>query len=238
MLRVSCDGKLVFLADASYVKVTRVSDGARVKSFGRHRLDRPQGVCVSPDGELLYVADTNKNHVEVFRISDGKHKRTIAIDDSPYRLCISPDGQELFVSTEHCITVLHIKDGSLEYIGEPGFGDGQFSSPEGLCLSPDGQKLFVMTNHRIQVFNVSDGEYLQTLRLLNPAKPTDLCLSPDGQEIFATDQNNNCIQVLNALDGTHLRTINNLDQPYSVCLSPDKQELFVAENLKIKVFQV
>jgi DNA-binding beta-propeller fold protein YncE len=87
------------------------------------------------------------------------------------------------------------------------------------------------------VFNVSDGEYLYTLRLLNPAKPTDLCLSPDGQEIFVTDQNNNYIQVLNALDGTHLRRINGLDQPYSVCLSPDK-EIFVAENLKIKVFQV
>jgi sugar lactone lactonase YvrE len=204
MLRVSYDGKLMFLADASYIKVTRVSDGARVKPIGRHRLDNPQGICVSPDGELLYVADTNKNHVEVFRISDGKHKRTIAIDDSPYRLCISPNGHFLFVSTEHCITVLNIKDGSLEYIGEPGFGNGQFSSPEGICLSQDGNELYVADgrNNRIQVIRVTDGSHIRTIgergRGGDPGQfawPRDVCFSHDGSQLYVADFVNGRIQV-------------------------------------------
>ena len=60
---------------------------------------------MSPSGEWLFVADSEKQRVQVFRASDGAHVRSFGSHGSgdgkfgfSYGNCVSPDGERLFVA--------------------------------------------------------------------------------------------------------------------------------------------
>ena len=47
--------------------LTWALDGAHVRNIGtRDELDRPWGVCLSPSGDLLYVASRENHNVQVY----------------------------------------------------------------------------------------------------------------------------------------------------------------------------
>ena len=130
---------------------------------------RPLGVCSSPNGELCFVADTCNDRVQVFRLLDGKHVRSIGSAGNgesqlraPQDVCVSANGQWLFVADtgNHRVQVFRALDDELEHmytIGCEGSGDGQFNQPHGLCVSPNGDFLFVTDKHnnRVQFFSLS-----------------------------------------------------------------------------------
>lgn len=171
---LSHDKQSVLALDSAYLRVLelRVSDGAYVRTIGPYaygnsepnHFDTPRGMCLSPDGELLYVVDSGNRRVQVLRTADGAHARTISAAhleqfQDPHGVCVSHDGTLLFVTDcgAHCVHVVRATDGErVHTIGSPGAGAGQFNAPEGVCLSPDGDLLFVADtlNHRVQVFDV------------------------------------------------------------------------------------
>ena len=146
--------------------------GSRGKGAGQ-TLD-PFGVCVSPDGELLFVAERNNHRVQVLRASDGAHVRSVGSKGSghdqfkyPSFVCLSRDGAVLFVAdtANHRVQVLRAADGAyVRTIGSKGQRPGQFKDPRGMCLSLDGEHLFVVGfgNDRVQMLRVSDGAHVRS----------------------------------------------------------------------------
>ena len=46
--------------------------GAVGKSLGGIYLSEPGGVCIHPNGDLLFIADTNNHSIKVFSLSSGE----------------------------------------------------------------------------------------------------------------------------------------------------------------------
>lgn len=91
-------------------------------------LGEPNGLCVSPDGNELFVVDKLLNCVKVYNTSNGQYLRSYdgnrKNDDryipnisfrAPQGICISSDGLELFVADtgNSCIIVLDSKKGDV-----------------------------------------------------------------------------------------------------------------------------
>ena len=112
--------------------------------------DDPSGLAFDSTEDLLYVADTDNNRIQIFEIVTGT---------------TCPSGTE------------EIVDGVcfVEKFGSEGTTDGKFDTPIGIALDTTKNLLFVADsdNDRIQVFDVS----LEPASLL-PDKPDNLNVIP------------------------------------------------------------
>ncbi|BDQ31704.1 fibronectin type III domain-containing protein [Nitrosopumilus zosterae] len=112
--------------------------------------DDPSGLAFDSTNNLLYVADTDNNRIQIFEIIDGT---------------TCPSGTE------------EIVDGVcfVEEFGTLGTGNGNFDAPLGITLDPTNELLFVADsdNNRIQAFNVNP----EPVALI-PEKPSNLKASP------------------------------------------------------------
>ena len=261
---LSQNGRELFVADDNCIKVLNTSDGSHIRTIGEFGEEAGEfnylnGVCLSPNDELLFVSDRDNNRIQILRANDGTPIQTIENFRSPKRICVSPDGQQLFVADFYGVHVLTINGVRIMTI-EKGRGHDKFSLPEALCVSPDGHELFVVDiDRRVQVFRVEDGTYVRTIRgydnLTGFLRPSAICLSRDGSHLYVTSTFNHVIQVYR-VNGEHVRKIGGeavnpmyrdgsgdgpgkFNMPMGVCVSNDN-ELYVADtrNGRIQVFRV
>jgi DNA-binding beta-propeller fold protein YncE len=200
------------------------------------RFDSPYGVCISPNGEEIFVADAYNNRIRVLRVSDGQVIRSFGSKGSspgqfnwPSGICISPNGGFLAVADTYNerVQVFHTTDGSHYRTLNK-----KFVYPSSVCYSPNGEFLFVADSDKncIQMFSESDGKHVRTIKNEHLAELHDICISPDGEELYVVDSTR-YIKVLNAKDGDYLRTIGGHNQffsPQAICVT-DSGFLFVSD---------
>lgn len=265
---LSPDDSELFVADDNCIKVLNTSDGSHIRTIGEFGEEAGEfnyinGVCLSPNGELLFVSDRDNNRIQILRSDDGVPIQTIENFSSPKRVCVSPDGQKIFVADFYGVHVLRVSGARIMTIKKER-GQDKFTLPEALCVSPDGQELFVLDmDRRVQVFRVEDGTYVRTIsgynNLTGILRPNAICLSPDGTQLYIAC--NHFIQVYH-VNGDHVRKIGGegagfhhlisgyrdgsgdepgqFNMPMGVCVSKDGAELYVADtrNGRVQVFQV
>ena len=114
------------------------------------KFDDPTGLAFDSTDDLLYVADTNNNRIQIFEIVTGT---------------TCPSGTEKIIDGV-CF---------VEKFGSAGTTDGKFDKPIGIALDTTKNLLFVADsdNDRIQAFNVSP----KSTSLL-PDKPDNLKAVP------------------------------------------------------------
>ena len=102
---------------------------------GDGKFDEPAGLAFDEDENMLYVADTENNRIQVFEIISGN---------------TCPSGTD------------EIIDGVcfVEEFGSSGSTDGRFNAPSGLALDEDNGLLYVADtdNNRIQMLMVPTGD--------------------------------------------------------------------------------
>jgi len=135
---------------------TEVVDGVCfVEEFGsagtdEGEFDTPAGLAYDSTDDLLYVADSNNNRIQIFKIVDGE-------------TCPS--------STEEVVNGVCF----VEEFGSAGTGDGKFDTPLGIAIDTTNDLLVIADsdNDRIQVFNLNSEP-----AVLVPNKPDNLKASP------------------------------------------------------------
>jgi WD40 repeat protein len=176
--RIDEDGILFY---STKVKVFNAMDG----TFNR-TIDSPgrkTDICISHDGELLFVADFLKHQIQVLRARDGMLLRTIGKDRvrHPSSLCLSQEGELYVTDGSNSIKVFHATDGS--YIRSIGIAR-RLSL---VRMSPSGE-LFVSHprhNRGIDVFR-TDGTHVRTINETDFSR--GLCFS-NANELFAVSKN-------------------------------------------------
>lgn len=126
-----------------------------VKEFGSSgddegEFDDPSGLAFDSENNLLYVADSDNDRIQIFEIVDST-------------TCPS--------DTEEVVDGVCF----VEEFGSLGTGDGQFDSPQGIALDMSNDLLYVADskNDRIQVFDLNSEP-----AILTPQKPTNVDASP------------------------------------------------------------
>lgn len=163
------------------VKVFNAMDG----TFNR-TIDSPgrkTDICISHDGELLFVTDFSKHQIQVLRVRDGTLLRTIGKDlvRHPNSLCLSREGEIYVTDGSNSIKVFCATEGS--YIRSIGIGR-RLSL---VRMSPSGELFLSHSRHNrgIEVFR-TDGTLVRTIGQTDFSR--GLCFS-NSHELFAVSKN-------------------------------------------------
>ncbi|MDR1222816.1 MAG: beta-propeller fold lactonase family protein [Tannerella sp.] len=137
-MAVSSDGKTVYtaLTTAHAIAVTGLATGQTAEQIETKQ--NPNGVLLSNDGTMLYVAEGGaKGTVEFIALPRKKSKRTVRVGHTPDGLAVTKDGRTLFVANRFSdnISVIDIESGrvtaTVPAVREPRY----------MALSPDGATL-------------------------------------------------------------------------------------------------
>jgi tripartite motif-containing protein 71 len=169
---VSLKHGLVIVVDDSTMQLHMhsLADGSLVRRVGSKGSGKGQfnsywcGLCVSPDGDSVLVAEAHNNRVQQVRIVDGSWVRFVGEGVLKYPQFVDCNADVIAVSEPGCyrISVLSWADGSVRaQFGSEGSGRGQLDWPRGVRLLADGSGLVVAdnNNHRLCVFTLS-GEFV------------------------------------------------------------------------------
>jgi hypothetical protein len=146
-------------------------NGAVVRSIGSRGNGKGQfsfgygGLCVTPDGDSILVADKHNNRVQEVRIADGSWVRFVGMGvvKEPQYVDCNADVIAASQPGYHRISVLSWTDGSVRaQLG--GGGSGRLRYPCGVRLLADGSGLVVAdsSNDRLCVFT-PHGDFLTAL---------------------------------------------------------------------------
>ena len=221
LLATFFDSLQIFVSELYNNRISVFSlSGSFIRCFGQEgsskgKLQRPEGICISPDEQELFVADTFR--VQVFN-PDGLFLRMWGSEGNAPRQHFCPCGveisgsrSEVFVSDlyNHRLCVYRPDGTFLRALGGgKGSGDGQLSYPQGLALSMRGTVLVCEHgNHRVSELRVTDGAFVCKWGKNGGVgeedgrgqegefnHPTAVTVSNDG-ELFVSDKDNHRIQV-------------------------------------------
>jgi YVTN family beta-propeller protein len=144
------------------------------------KFDSPRGVAISPDGNTLYIADSDNNRVRAIDLAT-KQVTTIAGNGTPgssdgvgtaakfnfpVGLVVSPNNAVLYVVDNRNDRIRAIDLATKEVTtvagSTRGFNDGvgtaaKFNLPRGIAINPSGTILYVADqyNHRIRAINLA-----------------------------------------------------------------------------------
>jgi DNA-binding beta-propeller fold protein YncE len=125
-------------------------------------LDGRRGICLSPNGSSLYVAEWGNYRVVEVDIGKDKIIRSVGTQgkgngqlDGPWGVCLSADGEYVLVSElgNHRISMFKTSDLSfVKHIGSQGNRANQLYHPQGLYCDENGT-IFVADydNHRVTI---------------------------------------------------------------------------------------
>jgi hypothetical protein len=188
--------RMYALADWSLVRTI----GGRGRGKGRFNFCRG-GLCVSPDGDSVLVAERGNNRVQQVRIVDGSWVRFVGEGVLEKPQCVDCNADVIAVSEWiDRISVFSWADGSVRArFGGYGGGPSQLKHPRGVRLLADGSGLVVAdyANHRLCVFTLS-GEFVAAVgsREQGLCLPCDVleCVS-DGSFVVANYGSDNLIKL-------------------------------------------
>jgi DNA-binding beta-propeller fold protein YncE len=127
--------------------------------------DGPHGICLSPNGSSLYVADFGNHRVVEVDIDKEEIIRSVGSKgqgngqlNRPTGVCLSAGGEFMLVSEydSNCISVFQTSDLSfVKHIGSKGKNANQLYGPHGLYCDENGT-LFVAdeNNDRITILKL------------------------------------------------------------------------------------
>ena len=152
--------------------VTRLAGGGSGNGIGTNAgFSNPYGLAVHPNGQTLYVSDTNINRIrkidiataavstfasrpDVGALIDGVG--TNAVIWQPYQMAITRDGSTLYVAdyNNYAIRTVNLSTATVTTVAgsnarQAGFDDGfpwraRFAQVSGIALSPDNRTAYIV----------------------------------------------------------------------------------------------
>jgi uncharacterized protein (TIGR03437 family) len=117
---------------------------------------------------LVYVANSTRNDVEVYNVATNQMTASIQTDLTPASLAMSPDGNTLYVANIGSLSINSINLTNLQVIT----GYGLNSAPNAIAVGSDGMVLILLANGTLQRLDPTvPGGRIVTVPIVSPASP-------------------------------------------------------------------
>lgn len=199
----------------------------------------PEGMAVSPDGQLIVNTTETTNMAQFFSYDTGKNLANVLIPPRPRWAAFTHDGSEVWVSSElgGAVTVVDAKTFKvLDTIHFDVQGlRSTFIQPVGISITGDDKLAFVALGpaNRIAVVSVpqhkvlsyvstSNQMYNATVKkyLLVGQRPWHMAFTPDEKYLLTANGLSNDVSVISVADLRVVNTIPVGQQPWMVLVSP------------------
>jgi len=225
---------------------------------GHGQFNHPMSVGMDPNGQRLYVADTENNRIEVlhrdgdFISAWGSLGRGNGQFNGPGSVAVDEDNKTVFVADikNNRIEKFDIQGRYLGQWGTLGNGEGQFDHPGDIALNIDKKILYVtdVYNNRVQVFYYN-GQFVNQWGSFGNGegqfnRPAGITFNPENNLIYVSDTVNNRIQVFDD-KGNFVKKWGSFGfgdgqfaRPDGVFSEPSEKKVYVADrqNHRIQVF--
>jgi hypothetical protein len=250
---VSLKHGLIIVCNDFRLHVHSLLDGSLVRSIGGEGTGKEEymfhygGLCVSPDGDSVLVAEQYNMRVQQLKIADGSWVRFVGVGvlEEPEYVDCNTDAIAVSETWSHRISVLAWTDGSvLAQFGSLGIGPGKLDCPRGLRLLCGGNELVVADekNNRLCLFTVT-GEFVSVFASKHVGRlaPRDVIENGADDGFIAANCNGMNLThvsrdgaVTGVLDSTITSAIR-LNKPYALAALPEGG-LVVREYERLHVF--
>lgn len=199
----------------------------------------PQGIAISPDGRVLYVANNyDGGAVTILDIATGQPAASVAMGAGavPTGVAASPDGNKAYLAFAgpDVIEVFDLPSKSVIATIPTG------ATPAGVAVSPDGGKIYVANELGNSVSVIDASTNLVTATLFPPgfSTPLGIAISPDGSRVYLVNRGNNTVSVVRTADFGMDATIAVGAGPVGIAISPDGKQAYVAQSTGNSVGQI
>jgi YVTN family beta-propeller protein len=200
----------------------------------------PAGLSVSPNGQMLYVADNLGDRMSVIDLTTGTVTATIPVGHNPYTTLVSQDGNTVYVSNwgDMTISVVDVSGATPTVAQTVQVG----THPTALLLNPVNNELYVANadSDTISVLDTTTNQVVRTIDLTPfpgsrfGAGPSALAISSDGRTLYVANDFDNDIAVVRLARGHRPDHLLGLIPtgwiPSGVVLSPDNLQLAVINS--------
>ncbi|MBI4676587.1 MAG: hypothetical protein HY748_03290 [Elusimicrobia bacterium] len=144
----------------------------------------PEGLAVSPDGRLLFVAAEGADRLLEVDLAKAGVSRSVDIGGRPHGVALSADGRLLAVSSRDLDKVVLLDAATLAVKREVATA----AEPLGVALSADGRALFAAQGAADSVLCVRLKSSDPPLHVVAGREPYALALSRDGRVLVAANR--------------------------------------------------
>lgn len=199
----------------------------------------PEGMAVSPDGQLIVNTTETTNMAQFFSYANGKNLANILVPPRPRWAAFADEGREVWVSSElgGAVTVIDTKTFKiLDTIRFDVQGlRSSFIQPVGINITNDNNLAFIALGpaNRVAVVSVpqrkvlsyvstSQEVYNATIKkyLLVGQRPWHMAFTPDEKFLLTANGLSNDVSVIRVADLRVVDTIPVGQQPWMVLVSP------------------
>ncbi len=199
----------------------------------------PEGMAVSPDGQLVANTTETTSMAQFFSYATGKNLANVLVPPRPRWAAFTHDGREVWVSSELGGTVTVIDAKTFKVLDTIHFVveglRSTFIQPVGINITRDDKRAFVCLGpaNRVAVVDVPERKVLSYVStsskmfnatvkkyLLVGQRPWHANFTPDEKYLLTANGLSNDVSVI---DVTRLRVINTVpvgQQPWMVLISP------------------
>lgn len=205
-LYVAAPGAGVVVMDAANLTVKQTITVA-LDDEGR---DNPQGIAVSPDGDLVVVSSgTAGAGVSVIRTSDGSVTATFVPGAglAPLGVAFDPGGAAVYVAAADAAggngSLISFNPATGAEIRRIAVG----VRPTGVAVTSNAQLVFVSNqgSNSITRVDAANGTVLSTTPV--GSEPTGIAVSPDGTQVYVVNRGSASVSVLAAVNGNVSATV-------------------------------
>lgn len=194
----------------------------------------PQGIAVSPDGQLLYLSDNqDSGAVTILDTATKSTVKSISMGPGtmPLGVAPNPNGQHayfVFAGPTGQTGQVAVYDVPSNSITGP-FNVG--SRPVGIAVTPDGGKVYVSNelDNSVTVLNTLTSQLTTTPVGITPA---GVAISPDGSRAYVANRGSGTITVLDTTTDQILGSpITVGSAPTGIAITPDGKRAYVTDSV-------